>query len=207
MELLDSFLIPKGDGRAFVVQAGQHLRLTQPEGPQVIDFDAFNLDNPREYLGSSVTRRREKIHITAGNTLWTCPPWEREMMDIVADTVRHTTVPSGAITHDIFSGRCSRASRIVRYGDDSPGCQEILAKAIEPFGLTEDYVHDPFNIFMRTGVHPDGIVFWDPPNDVAPGDYIELVPRMPCIVAISACPGRSSGEGSRPVGVEIYDPA
>ena len=43
MRLLESFLVPKATGKAFAVKEGQVLRLTQPEGPQVIDFNAFSL--------------------------------------------------------------------------------------------------------------------------------------------------------------------
>jgi uncharacterized protein YcgI (DUF1989 family) len=60
MELINSFLVPKATGKAFLVKAGQILRLTQPEGPQVIDFDAFSLEDPREYLLTSATRRYER---------------------------------------------------------------------------------------------------------------------------------------------------
>ena len=112
MELRESFLVPKATGRGFVVQQGQLLRLTQPEGAQVIDFDAFNHDDPRETLGSSVTRRREAIHLTTGNQIWTRAPWERPMFTIVEDTVVHRASPSRAVTHDMASGRCSQASRI-----------------------------------------------------------------------------------------------
>jgi len=71
--------------------------------------------------------------------------------------------------------------------------------------LSEDYVHDPFNIFMRTGIDPNGRTFWEPPDDVRSGDYIELQVLMSCIVAVSACPGRSSGTGPGPLGVELYE--
>ena len=205
MNLIESFFVPKAEGKAFVVSEGQLLRLTQPEGPQVIDFNAFSLDSPREHLGSAVTRRQEAIHPTKGNRLWSCPPWEREMFLITEDTVQHEPSPSGAVTHDMLSGRCSRVSRVTRYGSDSPGCQEILAAAIQPFGLSEDHVHDPFNIFMRTGIDPNGRTFWEPPDDVRSGDYIELQVLMSCIVAVSACPGRSSGTGPGPLGVELYE--
>ena len=75
MTLLEKHVVRKHDGLAVVLREGQLLRLTQPEGPQVIDFNAFNLDDPWEHLGSSVTRRRETIHPTTGNTLWTRAPW------------------------------------------------------------------------------------------------------------------------------------
>ena len=204
MRLIEKFVVPKATGKGFLVKKGTILRISQPEGPQVVDFDAFNADNPKEYLGSSVTRREEGIHVSVGSRLWTCPPWERHMFTIVADTVDHKPSASGARSHDFVMGRCSRVRRRARYGSDTPGCQEILAAAIEPFGLTEDAVHDPFNIFMKTGVNNDGITFWEP-SDAGKGDYIDLVPEMNCIIAISACPGESSGTAAFPVGVEIFE--
>lgn len=205
MRLLERHVVRKHDGLAVVLREGQLLRLTQPEGPQVIDFNAFNLNDPWEHLGSSVTRRRETIHPTTGTKLWTRPPWERPMLEVTADTVAHQSSPSGAVTHDTLSGRCCAVSRVERYGIDSPGCQEILAKAVEPFGLDGNYVHDPFNIFMRTGIDENGRTFWEEPFDVKAGDYIDMRALMSCIVAVSACPGRSSGPGERALGLEIYE--
>ena len=205
MGLQESHVVRKHDGLAVVLREGQLLRLTQPEGPQVIDLNAFNLDNPWEYLGSSVTRRRETIHPSTGNTLWTRQPFERRMLEITADTVDHQASPSGAVTHDMLSGRCNATLRAERYGIDSPGCQEILTKAVEAFGLNGNYVHDPFNIFMRTGIDENGRTFWENPFDVKEGDYIDMRALMPCIVAVSACPGASSGLGDHALGLEIYE--
>ena len=206
MRSLESFIVPKATGKAFVVKAGQVLRLTQPEGAQVIDFDAFSLEDPREALLTSVTRRYESSHVTTGHRLWSGGLRERPMFTIVADTVDHQASASGCITHDVVSGRCSQASRTVRYGSDSPGCQEILAKAIAEFGLGIEYVHDPFNVFMRTGIDADGRMIWEDPFDVKAGDYIDLRAEFDVIAAGSACPGLSSGPGERPFGVEIYEP-
>ncbi len=205
MELVENFLVPQGTGKAFLVEKGHIVRFSQPEGPQVVDMDAFNADNLKEFLGSSVTRREEGIHVTTGNYLWTCAPWERHMFLIVSDTVKHEPSPSGARSHDFLMGRCSRNRRIRRYGVDSPGCQEILTGAMEAIGKTSDYVHDPFNIFMKTGMNSDGIPFWEA-SDSVKGDYIDLKAEMKCIVAISACPGMSSGQVGHPVGIEIYSP-
>ena len=95
------------------------------------------------------------------------------MFTIIADSVKHQSSDSGAITHDVVSGRCSQSSRNLRYATDTPGCQEILAEAIAEFGLGLEYVHDPFNIFMRTGINAQGKNFWEDPFDVKPGDYID----------------------------------
>jgi uncharacterized protein YcgI (DUF1989 family) len=205
MQLVEEHIVKKHDGMAVIVRGGQLLRLTQPEGPQVIDLNLFSLDHPWEHLGSSVTRRRETIHPTTGNKLWSRAPWERPMVEITDDTMQHRLSSTGAATHDMLSGRCCQVSRIDRYGEDSPGCQEILTEAIKPFGLDGDYVHDPFNVFMRTGLGADGRTFWEDPFDVKAGDYIEFVALMSCIAAVSACPGRSSGPGDRSLGIEVYD--
>jgi uncharacterized protein YcgI (DUF1989 family) len=203
---VEGFAIPKGSGKAFVVQKGQVLRISQPEGPAVVDFNAFNADNPRECLGSSVTRTEEGIHVSTGSHLWSCPPWERFMFTVLADTVKHQPSSNGAKSHDFVFGRCSKARRIRRYGSDTPGCQEILAAAIEAFGLAADCVHDPFNVFMKTGLDKSGRIFYEEP-DARKGDYIDLRTEMTCIAAISACPGMSSGPVPLPysVGVEIYE--
>ena len=126
------------------------------------------------------------------------------MFKIIEDTVKHKPSKGGTKSHDFLGGRCSRASRKIRYNSDTPGCQEILADAIKPFNLSEEDVHDPFNIFMKTGLGKDGKPFWEEP-DSQKGDYIDLLVEMPCIVAVSACPGMSSGSGAFPAGVEIYE--
>ena len=204
MRLVKDFIVPKATGKAFVVKAGQILRLTQPDGAQVIDFDAFSLVDPRETLLTSVTRRYEGMHVTTGNRLWSGGLRERPMFTIVEDTVEHQASVSGCTTHDVTSGRCSQSSRVRRYRSDSRGCQEILAQAIAEFGLGLEYVHDPFNIFMRTGVGEGEKMIWEEPFDVKAGDYIELQAEFDVIAAGSACPGLSSGPGQRPYGVEIY---
>ena len=71
------------------------------------------------------------------------------------------------------------------------------------FGLTPDHVHDAFNIFMTTGLGEDDRFFYLDP-DAEKGDYVELLAELDCIVAISACPGASSGPQKRPLGIQIY---
>ena len=51
-------------------------------------------------------------------------------------------------------------------------------------------------------VHAGG--YLDP--DAEKGDYLELHAEFDCIVAISACPGASSGQEKRPIGIQIYRP-
>jgi uncharacterized protein YcgI (DUF1989 family) len=205
MKRVASFTIPAKTGRAFEVRQGQHVRVVELEGPQVCDFDAFNLHDPREWFYSAGTRTRVGVHPRQGHQLYTRPPWERPMFTIVADTVQHQPSPSGAQAHDLIFSRCTGNLQRERYGRETHGCQQNLAAAIAPFGLDELYVHDPLNLFMKTGIRPDGKPFHELP-DARPGDYVELRAEMDCLVAISACPGMSSGGQHYPLGIEIYAP-
>jgi uncharacterized protein YcgI (DUF1989 family) len=64
-------------------------------------------------------------------------------------------------------------------------------------------VHDPFNIFMTTGLNRDGKPFYLP-SDAQKGDHVDLLAEMNLLVAISACPGGSSGKQSYALEVEIF---
>jgi uncharacterized protein YcgI (DUF1989 family) len=203
LRLVDRLVVPPRTGRAFEVHQGQLLRIVLPEGAQVVDLNAFNLDDPRERFSSSETRQQGG-HLTVGHTLVSIPPWQRPLLTITADTVPHADSPRGTRSHDVLYGRCSRSLRIRRYGSDTPGCQENIAEAIAAHGLTAMDVHDPFNVFMNTGLDEnDQLFFVDP--DARPGDYVELRAELNCLIAISTCPGRSSGPEPHSVHFEIYD--
>jgi uncharacterized protein YcgI (DUF1989 family) len=187
------------------VERGHLLRIRLPDGPQVVDLDAFNRDNLKEHFSSSVTRQFQSVHPTVGHHLLSAPPWERVMFVVTADTVRHEPNSGGTVSHDLLFGRCTRQYRIRRYGSDTSGCQEYIAGAIAEFGMSADDVHDPFNVFMKTGVTADGKLTFEP-SDAATGDYLEMQARMRCLVAISTCPGISSGPVHHRVIFEIYEP-
>jgi uncharacterized protein len=190
-------------GKAFEVRKAQFLRIVLPEGAQVVDLDAFNLDDFKERFSSSETRGQGG-HLTVGHQLISVPPWQRPMMTITADTVPHEPNPRGTISHDVLYGRCSRKLRIAKYNSDSPGCQDNIAAAIAGYGLSELDVHDPFNVCMNTGIDDkDQLFFIDP--DARKGDYLEMRADIDCLVAISTCPGRSSGPEPHTVHFEIYD--
>jgi uncharacterized protein YcgI (DUF1989 family) len=206
MKLVQELSIPARTGKAFVVRAGQYLRVGTPDGPQVADMDVFNLENPREMFSSSRTRTDRGIHVTTSDPLYSTPPGERVMMTITADTLDHSANPRGTVTHDLLFGRCSRKGQMERHGFAvTTGCQENLANAVAEFDLSPDYVHDPLNVFMKTGLDERGKPFYEPTDSKA-GDYVEFRAEIDCLVAISACPGRSSGPDPKGLGIQIFDP-
>ncbi len=56
--ILSETIIPKAEGRAFELQAGQVLRLTASDGKQVGDVTAVNLHDFREWISVIYTPQR-----------------------------------------------------------------------------------------------------------------------------------------------------
>ncbi len=74
MNLLESFLVPKAEGKAFVVTEGQLLRLTQPEGPQVIDFNDLPLVSHRP------TEKLLAGTLWVSSNGWSRSPWRHRLV-------------------------------------------------------------------------------------------------------------------------------
>ena len=203
-KLAQSFVIPARIGKAFDLPAGQIARVTCVEGPQVADMIVFNADDPAEKFWSGRTRVIHGGHLKVGDHLWSVPPRVRPMLTLVADTLEHPTHPFGARSHDLLYCRCdSRMYEIVYGRTDARNCNDNLAEAIAEFGIGPEHVHDPLNIFMTTGLNDEGKPFYLP-CDAKQGDYVELLAEIHCLIAISACPGGSSGPQSRSLMIEVF---
>jgi hypothetical protein len=93
---------------------------------------------------------------------------------------------------------------------DHANCQTNLEQAIAPFGLAPQHVHDPLNLFMKTGVAPEDGRYWFAASDAVPGDYVELYAEIDLVVALSSCPtgdgmaGFADGIRVHPVGYQIF---
>lgn len=203
--VLQGVIAPR-HGMAYVLEQGQILRVACPEGPQVADFIAFNKDDATEQFWAARTRVIHGGHLDVGDHLWSCPPRTRRMLTLVADTVEHKPLEFGARSHDLWFCRCdSRLYEVIHGLEGARNCNDNLAHAIAAFGLRPSDVHDPFNIFMTTGINDEGRPFYLP-SDSRKGDYVEFYADISCLVAMSACPGGSAGPRSNPLAVAIYSP-
>ncbi len=204
--LVTELVIPKVSGDAFEVPKGHIVRITCIDGGQVCDFNAFFRDDPTERFWSGRTRLLQSAHLTVGDRLWSTPPRMRPMFTIIADTVEHAPLPHNARCHDLMYCRCNERHVEIKSGlKGQPNCNDNMAGGIAKFGLGADLVHDAFNIFMTTGLGDDDRFFYV--DAVArKGDYMELYAEIDCIVALSACPGGSSGPDKHPLGVQVFEP-
>ncbi|MBM3485580.1 MAG: urea carboxylase-associated family protein [Alphaproteobacteria bacterium] len=209
--ILDQVLAPKM-GIAIIVKNGQHLRVTDLEGLQVVDMAIFSERNPREKLSTSYSRTRyvpkpgqpfvPRDRLTEGDTLLStiCTP----LMKIVKETPE----PKGI--HDVHNRMCNRLL-YEYYGHPSQdGCHEIISRVMAPYGILPEDVPDTMDLFMNYH-HDCAKGHWVLEQGVSkPGDYIEFASLMDVIVALSNCPmdviAPTNGYRCTPVRLEIFAP-
>lgn len=200
--LMDDFIIPATYGKAFVVRQGQVLSIIQVEGPQMVDAVFLNANDHREVFHAGMT---VAINMMTGEgtmqritKLYSKPPRDNVMMTVVADPVGVHLAWNG--------GRCSR-----RFYEDLAGvkghrsCQDNLAEALAPYGLSEDDVPDVFNAFMNVAGIEGGKFETIMPVSQK-GDYISLRAEMDILAAVSACPFDQLYT-PRPLQIQIIEPA
>lgn len=216
--LVERFTVPMRSGRAWPVKAGQLVRIVAVEGPQVADFNVWNLANPRERFWASRTKQLHRAHLTTYDRLWSCLPYLRPMLTITEDTITYGRDEDGAGCHDLLGTRCDPYVHKMLNGEDFDlCCHSNLVRAVAPYHLTEFDVHDVLNIFQVTGLTADDRYFVKP-SPAKRGDFIEFFAEIDVLCAISTCPhgdlsvqmwGPEAGDPlatCRPLGVEIWEP-
>ncbi len=146
MQTLHSHVMPPKSGHSLIVRRGQHLRVTDLEGKQVVDMALFNAENFREKLSTSYSRTRympkpgdayvPRDGLTEGDTLMStiCRP----MMTIV----RETPVPKGV--HDVHNRMCNKWNYEAHGVDSRAGCHEIISAAVAGYGILHEDIRTPW---------------------------------------------------------------
>ena len=217
--LVDEFVVPIRSGRAWPVRAGQLCRIVVVEGPQVADFNAWSLGNPRERFWAARTKQLHRAHLTTYDRMWSCLPYLRPMLTITNDTIKYGFDEDGAGCHDLLGTRCDPYVHKLLTGEDFDYCcHSNLVRAIVPYRLTEADVHDVLNIFQVTGLTGDHGYFVKP-SPAKTGDFFEFFAEIDVLCAISTCPQGDLSVAAwgpdaadpistcRPLGVEVYQPA
>src|SRR3954471_5410130 len=86
--LLDH-VVPVRSGYAFPVSAGNVVRFTTVDGPQVVDLNIWSRNDPRERFWAARTRQFYGTHLTTGHRLWSNLPFLRPLATFVADSLAY----------------------------------------------------------------------------------------------------------------------
>lgn len=193
-----SNIIPPRTGTAFILRAGERLKITDLQGEQVADFICYNQHDTGEYLSSGRTMDfAETIFLSTGHPFYSNR--SNVMFDMLEDTVGR---------HDFLLTPCSADTFRIMYGHSSPhqGCFGNLCKALEPYGIDPDNIPVSFNVFMHVMVDGEtGKLSVLPPKSKA-GDFIILKARMDLLVGLTACSAEMSNNYAfKPIGYEVMN--
>ncbi len=183
--------IPPQSGTAFLLKAGQTLRVTDPRGEQVSDLMAFaanesgdGVARPLEWLSSGRSLDyAETIYLTTGHMLYSQN--SRPLLTITADTCGR---------HDFLLTPCSPETFAIIYRNTNyhPSCFENLWRNLAPFDVAPHEIPTSFNVFMNVTVDgTTGKLAVLPPTSKA-GDYIELRAEIDLVIGLTACSAEMS---------------
>ena len=224
LQAIRDFEIPKRSGRAWTMKAGEVCRIVALEGPQVVDFNAWNQHDTGERFWASRTRQLVGAHVNIYDQLWSCLPYLRPMLTVIDESICYGDEKTGldedgAGCHDLLGTRCDPYIHKILTGEELDCCcHSNLLNAAQKYGLQESDIHDVINIFQVTGLTPGSEQYFVKPCPAKQGDYFEFYAEIDLICAASACPhGDMSkpiwGENAvdpieicRPIGIEIYQP-
>jgi len=171
--------IPARRGRAARVRAGQHVRVVNTHGAQVVDTWAFSAADPTEWMAMEASRAWfMKLAAAVGDSFLTNR--RRTILTLVEDT-------SGG-RHDTLMAACD----VERYGllgvkGHHDNCRDNLHAALAELGLTVPATPSPLNLFMNIPWTPAGALAWAEPVST-PGSYVRFRAEMDLVIAFSACP-------------------
>lgn len=216
--LTERFVVPIRSGFAWRLRAGQVCRLVEIDGPQVVDFNAWNAHDPQERFWAARTKQLHGAHVNVFDRLWSCLPFLRPIATVTGDSVRYGIDADGAGCHDLLGTRCDPYVHRMLTGQDlDVCCHSNLYRAVRSFGLSEADVHDVLNVFQVTGLTAEGHGYYVKPCPAKAGDYFEFFAEIDLLCAVSTCPhGDMSlpiwGKDAvadvtsicRPIGVEVY---
>src|SRR5215475_7185743 len=128
LQLSVPMTIAPGGNISFEIEAGQRLKLAQPEGEQVADLISFNRDDARELLSMHSSRAINlNWRLTAPHSLYSNR--SREMWKIEEDLTAENYCGGGY---------CSEHLNVTRYGvagAGAPSCQSNLEAAVRGYGM------------------------------------------------------------------------
>ena len=171
--------IPARRGKAITLKRGQHVKVINTHGQQVVDTWAFNSTDLSECMSMEHTRTAlSRIRVHVGDSLVTHQ--RRPILTLVEDT--------SPGVHDTLIAACDRYRYALlgctTYHDN---CTDNLAAALAELSRQTPETPSPWNLFMNIPVQADGSLTFEPPV-CKPGDYVLLRAERDCVVVFSACP-------------------
>ncbi|OAP59631.1 hypothetical protein AYL99_06929 [Fonsecaea erecta] len=193
-------ILPARKAVAVSVKAGQEVKVVNTFGKQVVDFWAFNPNDPNDFLSMVHTRTiLLKVALSKGDKLYSTR--RKPMLVLTEDTTKGV--------HDIIWSACdAERYRMQGYDGYHDNCTDNMHQALKhtfpDFHIADDWVPDPLNLFMNVAIdHRGGLDIKTPTSER--GQFVTLQAQTDLIVVMSACPqDLAPVNGGMPTDCEYY---
>jgi len=204
-KLVEEFtLTPEGDkppmktmGRAFDVDAGQVIRVSQPgERGNVVDIMFLNRHNLDMHNDLHTQLLHEGFLMQKYTRVWASQPYMRPLAVCIEDATDQSYLPAGYGNHE-WIGHCT--PEMIEIAADEGGrlnassCHTNFLQAARHRCLGEEIARLPnANLFQPATYKaaPTGQImgYADVPTQTKQGDYIDFYAEMDLLVLVSLCP-------------------
>lgn len=171
--------IPARCGTAARMSAGQHVRVINTHGQQVVDTWAYAQSDPAEFMSMEHSRGHiGTVFPSTGSVMRTNR--RRPILSFIDDT-------SGG-RHDTLIAACDRYRyQLLGCTTHHDNCTDNLAAALGELGLTSQRTPCPLNLFMNIPLDADGGLTFASPV-LSAGQWVTLRAEMDLVIVFSACP-------------------
>jgi uncharacterized protein YcgI (DUF1989 family) len=191
--MMDSrtLIIEKRTATALELEKGQHIKIDQSQGPQISVLVAINRHDMSELFSQGNTM----LSLALGpyrrpSTNGMIPYWI-EKGDIILSNRWNpmlTMVEDTYGKHDIIFDPCDSYFNTKTMGQKEgyPGCRELHAEALKPWGIGYDNVPAGANLFQNTVYKSEGMSIF--PTQTNQSDMVVFEALMDLVVSVTACP-------------------
>jgi uncharacterized protein YcgI (DUF1989 family) len=188
-------------GKALPLYPGEVLRITQVEGEQCVDFNAFNLHDYKERMDVGSSRGSTGFRPKKTDIIFSNPPRYRPMLGVLEMSPTCQT--------DVLGRTCHATLYEMGFGvERHTSCQDTIAETISEYGLTPDDVHDSFNLWMNTEWDSTGR-WWTIANTGRAGDYVDLIAFFDILAVPVTCGSGdirwTSNFSFKPIQLQIFE--
>jgi uncharacterized protein YcgI (DUF1989 family) len=177
MSSTETVVARQGEAACLQLAARDMLRIEQTTGGQCADLLAWGRGAGGERFSAAITRSREGGSPGIGASLWSAWPYERPLLEIIADT---------APGHDLLHPACTPGEYTGIGAHGRPSCVDVQATAAARWEIRPDQLPDPFNLWFTATLASNGEIGWRPTETTA-GDRVELRACIDCLVIVNPC--------------------
>lgn len=189
-----TYVIPRGTGFGFRVEAGQTFRFRNVEAPQIADVCFLNAEDTSEHYAAGTQLAIEGGHVTRLTRIWGTPPLSRPLATCIADTLRMRDNRDHTQDHACHGAHCNPHHWMLYAKQHPRTCYDNLRAGMAMMGLSQRFIHDNINLFQKTSLDPYTGHYVLARSDAEAGDYIEFYAELPLIVVLSLCPYGDGGD-------------